>query len=888
MALSAGTKFGPYEIESPLGEGGMGEVYRARDVRLDRTVAIKVLASHLSSSPELKQRMEREGRAISALNHPQICHLYDIGSQDGTDYLVMEFLEGETLAERLRKGPLPLREVLKIAIAIAEALTAAHRQGIVHRDLKPGNIMLTRTGAKLMDFGLAKASGPGLGVSASSAPLLSGARTMSEASPMSPLTTAGSIIGTIQYMAPEQLEGKEADARSDLFAMGAILYEMVTGNRPFAGRSQISVASAILEKEPEAITATHPLTPPGFEQVVANCLAKNPDERFQTAHDLKLQLEWIAQGNSSVSKPSEQRRTKRENILTAVACTLALLLIASAILWRTGRPAAQTAYFSAPLAFSARDVAVSPNGHTVAVVGRDSERKNLLWIYEPGAPQAKAIPNTEGANFPFWSPDGKSLGFFADGRLKRLDLSGGPVQTLCEAPTGRGGAWNKDGVIVFTPSGQLGFGLYRIAASGGTPTQITFPDREHAEDSHRWPVFLPDGNHFLYLAMDLSGRKVLSSIYVGALNSNEKHFITHARANAAYSAPGYLLFYRDQTLFTQRFDAKKLELIGEPTPVLTEIEYLPRIQRAVFASSESGVLVAQRSSGDTGASQLLWFDRKGQQVGVATKPGVYGNISLSPNGKFVAADGMDLATTNTDLWTYDLENESAKRLTFDPAIDSTPLWSPDSTRLVFTSDRAQKFNLYVKNADGSQEEQLIPQEGPDRYPLDWSRDGKFVIYQRGTDLWCVTFPELTATLFLKSASAPNVARFSPDGKWVAYASNESGRWEIYVTSFPAAHGKWQVSSAGGEQPKWRSDGKELFYLAADGKIMAAPVTTGANFDAGTPVALFQANPREMVATSERFAYDVSKDGQRFLINTQLKSALTPMSVVMDWTGSLNK
>jgi Tol biopolymer transport system component len=533
-------------------------------------------------------------------------------------------------------------------------------------------------------------------------------------------------------------------------------------------------------------------------------------------------------------------------------------------------------------------VAVSPNGHTVAVVGRDSERKNLLWIYEPGAPQARAIPNTEGANFPFWSPDGKSLGFFADGRLKRLDLSGGPVQTLCDAQTGRGGAWNKDGVIVFTPSGQLGFGLYRIAASGGTPTQITFPDREHAEDSHRWPVFLPDGNHFLYLAMDLSGRSTLSSIYVGALNSSEKRLITQARANAAYAAPGYLLFYRDQTLFAQRFDAKKLELSGEPTPFLTEIEYLPRIQRAVFASSESGVLVAQRSSDDTGASQLLWFDRKGQQVGVATKPGVYGNISLSPNGKFVAADAMDLATTNTDLWTYDLENQSAKRLTFDPAIDSTPLWSPDETRLVFTSDRAKRFNLYVKNADGSQEEQLIPQEGPDRYPLDWSRDGKYVIYQRGTDLWYLTFPELAPTLFLKAASAPNVARFSPDGKWLAYASNESGRWEIYVTSFPAAHGKWQVSSAGGEQPKWRSDGKELFYLAPDGKIMATPVTIGASFDAGSPVVLFQANPREMVATSERFSYDVSKDGQRFLINTQLKSALTPMSVVMDWTASLNK
>ena len=851
----------------------MGEVYRARDVRLDRTVAVKVLASHLSSSPELKQRMEREARAISALNHPHICHLYDIGLQDGTDYLVMEFLEGETLAERLRKGALPLPEVLKIAIAIAEALTAAHRQGIVHRDLKPGNIMLTQAGAKLMDFGLAKATSPSLGVSGSGPPLLSAARTMTEASPMSPLTTAGTIIGTIQYMAPEQLEGKEADARSDLFALGAILYEMVTGNRPFAGRSQISVASAILEKEPEPITATHPLTPPVFEQVIATCLAKNPDDRFQTAHDLRLQLKWIAEGKTPTAKPAEYGRTKREAILAAVACVLALLLIASVIWWRASRPAERTEYFSAPLPFSARDVAVSPNGHTAAVVGRDSERKNLLWIYEPGSPQATAIPNTEGANFPFWSPDG--------------NLSGGPPQTLCEAPTGRGGAWNKDGVILFTPSGQLGVGLYRIAASGGTPTQVTFPDRARGEDSHRWPVFLPDGIHFLYLAMDLSGRKILSPIYVGSLNSNEKRLVTQAKANVAYAEPGYLLFYRDQTLFAQPFDAKKLELSGEPSPILTDIQYLPRIQRAVFASSESGVLFAQRT-GDTGASQLLWFDRKGQQVGVATQPGIYGNIALSPNGKFVAADSMDPASTNTDLWTYDLENESSKRLTFDPAIDSSPVWSPDATRLAFCSDRAQKFNLYLKNADGSQEEQLIPQDGADRYPTDWSHDGKYLLYELGTDLWFVTFPELTATPFLKAGSTPKVARFSPDGRWVAYASNESGRWEIYVTSFPAAHGKWQVSNAGGEQPRWRSDGKELFYLAPDGKIMATPVTIGASFDPGTPVALFQANPREMIATSEQFDYDVSKDGQRFLINTQLKAALTPMSVVMSWTASLNK
>ena len=886
MPLATGTKLGPYEIQAPLGAGGMGEVYRARDTRLDRTVAIKVLASHLSSSPELKQRMEREARAISSLNHPNICQLYDIGSQDGTDYLVMEFLEGETLAQRLRKGALPLGETLAIGCMIAEALAVAHRQGIVHRDLKPGNVMLTKAGAKLMDFGLAKATTAGFD-GASKAPVLSAAMTVSDASPLSPLTTAGSLIGTIQYMSPEQIEGKEADARSDLFALGGVLYEMATGGRPFEGRSQISVASAILEKDPEPISSSQPLTPQAFEHLVNTCLAKNPDDRFQAAHDVRLQLKWIVQSGMRDVRATEKERSGRGAVGWIAAGGLALLLVGLAIWWRAAKPDERTAFFAAPLPFSARDLAVSPNGHTVAVVGRESERRNLLWIYEPGSQEATSIANTEGANFPFWSADGRSLGFFAEGRLKRVDIIGGPVQTLCEAPNGRGGTWNKDGVILFTPSGQLGTGLYRIAASGGTPTQITFPDREHGEDSHRWPLFLPDGIHYLYLAMDLSGRKILSEIFLGSLNSNEKRLMTQAIANVAIAQPGYLLFYRNQTLFAQRFDTKKFVLSGEPTPILTDLQYLTRIARVVFASSDSGLLVAQKG-GDTGVSQMLWFDRKGQQVGVASKPGVYGNLSLAPNGKFVAADAMDPGSQNTDVWTYDLTTESAKRLTFDPAIDSSPVWSPDSSRIVFCSDRAQRFNLYLKDATGAQDEKVIPQEGLDRYPTDWSHDGKYVLYERGNDLWFVSLSDLHNTLFLKGLSTPRAGRFSPDGKWVAYASNESGRWEVYVTSFPEAHGKWQVSNAGGEQPKWRNDGKEFYYLAPDGKIMAAPVTTGAKFDAGTPVALFQANPRELVATSEQSSYDVSKDGQKFLINTQLKTAMTPMSVVTNWGAKLGK
>jgi serine/threonine protein kinase len=892
MALTSGTKLGPYEIESQLGAGGMGEVYRARDARLDRTVAIKVLASHLSSLPELKQRMEREARAISALNHPNICHLYNIGSETGTDYLVMEFLEGETLADRLGKGALPLGEVLRIGSAVAEALAFAHQHGIIHRDLKPGNIMLTKAGAKLMDFGLAKSVAAGALGSQSNAPLLSAVNTLTNASPMTPLTTVGAVIGTIQYMSPEQIEGKPADARSDLFALGAVLYEMLTGKRPFLGKSQISVASAILEQNPEPLSAVQPLTPASLEYVVNTCLAKNPDDRFQNAHDVALQLRWIAQRASSgisAAQPTGTHAKSRERTAWVVAAFLALLLVGLAAWWRGSRSPETISYFDAPLSFEAQDVAIAPNGHTVVIAGHgESQRSNVLWIYEPGSQEAKTIPATDGANFPFWSPDGRSLGFFADGKLKRLDLAGGPVQALCDAPTGRGGTWNKDGVILFTPSGLLGVGLYRIPASGGTPVQISSPDRNLKEDSHRWPFFLPDGIHYLFSAINLSGQKeLLHTIYIGSLDSSEKRVIIKARGNAAYADPGYLVFYRDQTLFAQRFDVRNFKLAGEPVPLFADIGFAPRISKAAFSASSSGLLVAQRAG--ESESQLVWYDRKGHEVGVATKPGVYGNIALSRNGRFIASDTTDPGSQNTDIYTFALDTGEAKRLTFDPAIDSMPVWSPDGKQILFGNNHEPKFDLYLKNSDGAEEEKLIPQDGADRFPNDWSRDGKYILYERGADLWYASVADLKPTQFLKAVSTLKTALFSPDGKWVAYASNESGKWEIYVTTFPDAHGKWQVSTAGGTQPRWRGDGKELFYLSPDDKLMAVPVKIGANFDTGTPTALFQAYPRETVAaTSEQFFYDVSQDGQKFLINTQLKSAIRPMSVVLNWPSKLNR
>jgi len=879
MALTSGTKLGPYEIQAALGAGGMGEVYRARDTRLGRDVAIKVLPSHLSSDPDLKARFEREAKAISALSHHHICHLYDIGSQDGTDFLVMELLEGETLADRLPKGPLPLKLALQYGLEIAEALEKAHAHGIVHRDLKPGNIMLTKSGAKLLDFGLAKAEH-------GAATLASGSMaTMSK-----PLTVEGTIVGTFQYMAPEQVQGREADARSDLFALGAVLYEMITGRRAFAGKSQISVMSAILEKEPEPVSSVQPMASPALDHVIQRALAKDPNDRWHTARDFIQELKWSAESaqfTSAAVPATATARRGREAFSWLVASTLLVILIAGAIGWWHSKPSVETMYFPAPLPFPAADIAIAPNGHTIALVGyQESARKNMLWIYELGSHGARSLPGTEGASYPFWSADGRSLAFFADAQLKKLEVSGGPVQTICDAPSGRGGTWNKEGVIVLAP--ETTAGLFRVPASGGTPTRISDFDKSRGEGSLRWPAFLPDGKHFLYLAANFTGQKGASAIFVGSLDSNEKRFVVEATSNAAYAPPGYLLFYRDRTLLAQPFDLKRFALVGEATVILPEIQYLPQVKKAIFAVSDQGLLVAQ-SGGAAALSELSWFDRKGSAVGAVGKPDVYGNVFLAPDGKSVATDKTDMASLNIDVWTQELQRDGSKRLTFDPAIDAVPIWSPDAGQLVFASNRQTYFGLYVKNSDGANDEKVIVHGEVGNFPSDWSRDGKYILYCRGPDLWFVTYPELRSSLFLKAPSVFRNGQFSPDGKWVAYASNETGKWEVYVTSFPDARGRWQISSGGGEQPRWRGDGKELFYLSLDGKMMAAPVTTGAHFDAGASVTLFQTTPRQPVLVYDLFVYDVSRDGQRFLINTQVKQAESvPISVVLNWPAKLNK
>ncbi|NDQ58123.1 MAG: protein kinase [Acidipila sp.] len=888
MPLSLGTKLGPYEILAPLGEGGMGEVYRAKDTRLDRTVAIKILPANISGDPAAKQRFEREAKTISSLNHPHICVLYDVGHQEGVDYLVMECVEGETLANRLEKGALSLEQTLKYGAQIAEALDKAHRSAIVHRDLKPGNIMLTSSGAKLLDFGLAKETSP-----------LASLATMTAVTPKSPVTQQGTIVGTFQYMSPEQVEGKELDGRSDIFSLGAVLYEMLTGKPAFEGKTQLSVASAILEREPAPLSSLKPLTPATLERAIRRCLAKDREDRWQTARDLAIELKWIAESGNPASVPARATHVElwgKSSWLAWLPWALCGLLTAGFVAGMMLRPAAkasvQSGYFYAQLPFAAQSMAVAPDGRTVAVVGKqESERANALWLYELGARRGKSLPDTDGATFPFWSPDGKSVGFFADGKLKKLDIAGGPVQVICEAPSGRGGTWNKDGVIVFTPSGQLADGLYRVSAGGGAATRITMADASRGEDNHRWPSFLPDQKHFLYLAANVSGQTEPDAIYAGALDSNEKKFVVKATGNAVYAAPGYLLFYRNKTLFAQHFDAAKLEVSGEAIPTLTDLAFLPRIVHVAFAASDTGLLAAQTGSG-VSISRLVWYDRKGNEIGAASRPDYYSNVALRPDGKMVAVDKTDQENTNADVWTYDFQRDAMKRITFDPAIDAMPVWNADGMRLLFTSSRGKSFSLYTKNADGAQEEKVLDfdtADKVDRYPSDWSRDGKYVLYTRGTELWVAAVPEMKARAFLTGAGTPRNGQFSPDGKWVAYASNESGKFEIYVTSFPEARGKWQVSNTGGNQPRWRGDGQEMFYLAPDGKMMAVPVSTGANFDAGAPAALFLTHAREFFATSEQVSYDVTRDGQRFLINTQVKNAdRQPMTVILNWDAEMKK
>jgi eukaryotic-like serine/threonine-protein kinase len=879
MALFSGTKLGPYEIVAPLGAGGMGEVYRARDMRLDRTVALKVLPAQFSSDPVRKQRFEREAKTISSLNHPHICVLYDVGHQDDIDYLVMECVEGETLAKRLEKGPLPLEQVAKYGMQIAHALDKAHRSGVVHRDLKPGNIMLTATGAKLLDFGLAKAS----------APLISSA-TLSVVAQPSPVTAQGTIIGTFQYMSPEQVEGKEVDGRSDIFSLGAVLYEMVTGKRAFEGKSQLSVASAILEKEPAPINAAKPMTPTALEHAIEKCLAKVADERWQSASDLASELKWVAEGGS-------QERTRALSLAGSKAWQragwivsaflLVLLLGGGAAWWARTQQDPSAMYFNSPVPFAANDVAVSSDGRMLAMVAyEDHANKYVIWTQEVGSRNVTTVAGTEDASHPFWSPEGRSLGFFAQGKLKKVDVfSGRSAQILCEAPHGRGGTWSRDGVILFSPDGFGG--LYRVSSAGGTPTEVTKVDA--SEFSHRWPVFLPDGRHFLYLSANFSGQFEKNQIFVGSLESGERHPVVNASSNAASADPGYLFYMRDNSLVAQRFDPRTYVLSGEPRAMSDEVQYSQLIDLALFDVAGKKTLVAQTGKG-AAKSQLMWLERNGRPAGTVGPTGAISNPGLSPDGRRVVFDQIDRDGRNVNIWIDEVGNGATARFTFSRAADQLAVWSPDGKSVAFGSNRNLHFILYQKKSNGSGSEQEIADLGAAEQGVwDWSRDSKYLLVMKGSELWYLTSSDWRAKPFLQVKGTVRNAQFSPDGKWVAYASNETGSWEVYVSPFPNADSKWQVSREGGEEPRWRRDGKELFYLSREGKLIAVTVKTGSNFEAESAATLFQTHARQPSSFMDAFSYDVTADGQKFLINTRIdEPSSAPLSVILNWATEMDK
>jgi eukaryotic-like serine/threonine-protein kinase len=883
MTLASGTKIGPYEVQSQLGAGGMGEVYRARDTRLDRIVAVKILPPHLSGRPDARERFDREARAISSLSHPNICHLYDVGTQNETSYLVMEYLEGETLADRLRKGRLPLEQLLKCGIEICEGLEKAHHSGVVHRDLKPGNIMLTKSGAKLMDFGLAKPAVAAMGVGSSSASLA----TLSQ-----PLTAEGMVVGTFQYMSPEQVEGKEADARSDIFALGAVLYEMVTGKRAFEGKTPASTIAAILAGEPKPISTIQPLASPALEAVVKECLAKDPDERLQTAHDVKLQLKWIAESDSKFGVPARAmgRRKSWDRAGWLLAALLVLLIIGGGVTWWiSAHQASRAMYFSSAFPLPANDVALSKDGRMVAMVAySDQANKYMIWTHDVGGRRATTVPGTEEASHPFWSPDGRFIGFFAQGKLKKVDVfSGRSPQVLCDAPHGRGGTWNRGGVILFSPEGFGG--LYRVSSAGGTPTPVTQVEASRSEFSHRWPVFLPDGRHYLYLAANFSGKLEKNEIFLGSLDSSERQPIVSASSNAVYADPGYLLYMRDNALVAQRFDSRSYVLSGEPHTVSDEVQYFPIIDLAVFDVAGKGSLAVQTGKGADN-SQLIWFDRNGRQVGAVGKPAVFANPAMSPDGRRVVVDQTDSNGRYVNIWIHELANEAATHLTFSSAADQLSIWSPDGKHIVFGSNQKFHFTLYQKNSDGSGSEQEIADLGAqEQGPWDWSHDGKYLLAMKNAELWYLSVPNWQAKPFLQAKWTFRNAQFSPDGRWVAYSTNETGNWEVYVSPFPNASSKWQVSRGGGEEPRWRRDGKELFYLSGEGKMMAVPVKTGTSFEAGPPVTLFQTHTRQPISVMDVFSYDVTGDGQKFLINTKVDEPnAAPLSIILNWASEMEK
>ncbi len=862
MSLTAGSRLGPYEIVSRIGAGGMGEVFKARDTRLDRSVAIKVLPPEFASNAALKLRFEREAKTISQLNHPNICTLHDVGQADGVEYLVMELIEGESLADRLSRGPLPLDDVLRYGAQIADALDRAHRSGVVHRDLKPGNVMITKSGAKLLDFGLAK--------TAQQALTISGSEMTMQRDSEQPLTERGTLLGTFQYMAPEQLEGIEADARTDIFALGAVLYEMATGHRAFEGKTRTSLIASIVGGTPRPIRESAPLAPAALDHIVARCLEKDPEARWQSAHDVAQELRWASERAAEGTA-----RGTAKGLPAWLFAAAALLFVSSlaAVFW-SRRPSAEkhlVLSLSPPRNSSIDyfdEVELSPDGERivfVAYAGTDAS----IWVRELSSGDVKELPGSQGGRLPFWSPDGANVAFFANGKLKKAALGGGPPQIIADAPEPFGGSWSAGGTIVYAPKSLDG--LYQVSADGGAAKPLTHLGAR--EEGHRWPSFLPDGDHYLFL-----GDAWLSEdhhLKIGSLKSGETHDLMTAITNAVYAEPGYIVFVRGGSLFARPFDARSLKFTAAPRVVAENLASNWSNHRHEFSVSKNGRLTFRSVSP---FSTLAWVDRTGKVQQRLTEARRFGVFQLSPDEKSIAFENLDEDGRNDDLFLFDIGRKVTTRLTVDPAADVAPVWSPDGTSLAYTSMKNSMGNPFVMRAGDLSSLQQLLDVPRGAYPSSWSPNGEFIAMdytdQSGqARVWVYSTRTKQAARYASALFASMGAKFSPDGTRIAYTSDESGRHEIFVEDFPTHARRRQISTSGGNSVVWSPDGKAVYYLTPSQYVAMADVTA----PNATPVELF-------FLRGDYFT--VAADG-RFLVNDPVEDRLhAPVTFVTNWSFGL--
>jgi eukaryotic-like serine/threonine-protein kinase len=892
MSVIPGERLGPYEIVALIGAGGMGEVYRAHDTRLNRDVALKVLPEIFARDTERMARFEREAKLLASLNHNNIAAIYGLEESGATRALVMELVEGPNLAERIAAGPIPLDEALPIARQIADAVEYAHDQNVIHRDLKPANIKVKEDGTvKVLDFGLAKALSDEVAESD-----MSNSPTLSMAA-----TRQGMILGTAAYMSPEQAKGKRVDRRTDVWAFGCVLYEMLTGKAPFQGEDVTEILAAIVMKEP-AFDVLPAKKSAAIRTLLRRCLEKNPRRRPGHMSEARILIEDVLSG-AGPAEPLAAASSTRERIVWAVV-TVAAALVGYAVFFftqqRPERPAAIRFEISPPPGtFFANGVAaplhgLSPDGRRIAFPVLKGTSVQLA-VRSLDALESQLLPGTEGPNagtspyYAFWSPDSRFIGFFVQGKLKKIDVTGGPPQVLCDAPAPEGGTWNQDGAIVF---GNGTGGLFRVSAAGGTPVPVTTLDAARNERSHRAPWFLPDGRHFIYVAQAVekgTNAPPTNTVFVGSLDSPDRIELFTSDSRAVYSDE-HLLFVREGTLLAQPFDLKRLSVTGEPFPVAEDLGVNSALARAAFSVSATGVLTYRSNTGANGEWQLAWFDRSGQQTALVGDYARQDSVALSPDGKRAAVSLRDPGKTTGDIWIYDVDRGVPTRVTADTATEDTPIWSPDGSRIVFFSDRTGHRDLYQKASNGvSADERLLADSSTDSTPASWSPDGRFLLYTRGgprtgSDLWALPlFGDRKPVPVLQDPFNQLNGRFSPDGRWIAYVSNETGGTEIYVVPFPGPGDKVRISSNGGAWPRWRRDGKELFYLGPGFTVMAASVNGhSSRFEVIETKALFSVS--QMAGTG---GYDVSADGQRFLLLAEPRQA-APLTVVVNWTAGLRK